>query len=218
MDIMVSKQEQAIDKQFLTNNANSIISTVDERERRSKALALDNSAGFEARTVIQIKVDNSGGGATDQILYIGSWASQAGTAELLGQAAGAQDNAVISDQYGVGVKFTQGLGLMTLKGAYIHDFQVIAQSEAIANSTGQLAEDIICREYFFNGDSVPITYPAAVTFEMSDNRKNMLKDENAFFYLDALNGMEYTIKAGFIGSILLQVKSADLTSFMTLLK
>ncbi len=218
MNIVVSKQEMAIDRQFLSNNSQSIVMTVDEKERRSKALALDNSAGFENRTVIQIKIDNDDVGNADQILYIGSWASQAGTAELLGQPAGAQDDAVIKDQYGTGCKFTQGVGLMTLKGAYIHDFQVLAASESIADTTGQLLEDIVTREYYFNGDSVPITYPAAVTFEMTDQRKNMLKDENAFFYVDALNGIEYKIKAGFRGTILLQIKSADLTSFMTLLQ
>ncbi len=192
----------------------SQLTTAVEGNKRGMALLVENSGGFRERNVIEINLDNTGVGATDQILYIGGLAALAGQAELFGLPAGAQDNAVITDQYGIGCKFTQGLSLMVNKGVYIYDFQVLAD----VDNAPQLREPIVRRRIFFNGDNTPITLPAAVTFDMSDNRKNMMKDSDAFFFLNDLNWLEYKIKAGFAGSILFQVKAADLSAIMNIVK
>lgn len=191
-----------------------ILTTAQEEGGTGKAFIAENSSGFSQRNVIEIQIDNSGGGAADQILRIGGLAATAGTAQLFGLAPGAADNGVIKDQYGTGVKFTQGLGLMTNKGVYIHDWQTIST----VDNALQLQQPLIMRRIFFNGDNTPITLPAAVTFEMSDQRKNMMKDSNDTFFLNDLNFIEYTIKAGFVGSILFKIKGADLSALMNVIE
>ncbi len=206
----LTKTEIIIEKAFM-NDKMSTFTTTSETNKSGRALAVEHSEGFSDRNVIEIQIDNTGGGAADQILYIGGLAAIAGQAELFNLPAGAQDNGVITDQYGVGVKFTQGLSLMMSKGVYIHDFQVVSD----ADNAPQLRQNIIKRKIYFNGDNTPITLPALITFEMSDQRKNMLKDKNIFFFCNNLNWIEYKILAGFKGSILLQVFGADLTSLIS---
>jgi hypothetical protein len=208
-NLTLSKEEMTLDKAISDKSNAHSMTTISENGKVGKVLLVEHSEGFSDRNVIQIKIDNTGG--TDQILYIGGLAALAGYAQLFDLPAGAQDDGTISDQYGIGCKFTQGLSLMMNKGVYIHDFQVLST----ADNSLQLQQDIVVRKAYFNGDTTPITYPAAVTFEMSDNRKNMLKDPNAFFFINDLNWLEYTVIADFVGTILLQVKGADLTALIS---
>ncbi len=184
------------------------------RNGTGKAYLVENSDGYAYRNIVSIKLNNTGGGAVDCILYIGGPACLAGYTDLYDLPAGAQDNGVITDQYGIGVKFTQGLGLLLNNGAYIHDFQVVANTD---NSL-QLQEDIVTRQYFPNGDTMPIRYPALSTFEMTDQRKNMMKDKKLTFLIDGYNGVEYNIIIGFQGTVLFVIRALDLSSLMNVLE
>jgi hypothetical protein len=204
-----------VDNVFGDPSKLSTLSTTDESGNRGNAMIVENSSGFKQRKIVQIKFDNTGSGNADQILRIGGLAATAGAAQLFNLPAGAADDPVILDQYGAGCKFTQGLGLMTQNsGLYIRDFQVLST----VDNSPQLDESIIRRRLYFNGDSVPITDVAAATFEMSDQRKNMMKDREAIFYLSALDFLEYTILAGSKGTIIFEIVGADLSVLMNVLK
>ncbi len=178
------------------------------------ALAVENSSGYENRNIIEIELDNTGDGAADVILYLGGPACLAGYPVLFNLPAGAADNGVIIDQYGPGVKYSQGLGLMLNASAYIRDFQVISDTD----NAPQLRKPIVIRRFYPNKDTEPITFPAASTFEMSDQRKNMMKDSKQYFFINPLNDVEYTIVAGFKGSIIFEIFGLGLTNLMNKIK
>ncbi len=213
MNEMVISDKQNFAKQTFGAIGTMIGLATKTENGTGKAYAVENSSGYAMRNIVEIEIDNSDMGSADVILYIGGPACLAGYPQLFGLDAGAADDAVIKDQYGIGVKFTQGIGTLLRKGAYIGNFQVIADVE----DSPQLRKPIVVRQFFPNGDTIGISFPAASTFEMTDQRKNMMKDEKQVFLIDPNNDVEYTIVKDFVGSILFEVKAMDLTSFMNLI-
>ncbi len=207
---LVVDQGEHIAEKVFGQVGNTMVIATKMKNGNGKALAVENSNGYAERNTIEILIDNTGEGNDDVTLYLGGPACLAGYPVLFNLAAGAADNGVIKDQYGAGVKFTQGLGLMLNNGAYIRDFQVISDED----DAEQLRQSILVRAYYPNGDTVPVKFPAASTFNMSDQRKNMMKDSKQYFFINNLNGFEYKIVKNFKGSIIFEVFGLDLTSFM----
>ncbi len=214
MQVVVMDKQEHIAEDVFGAKGSTMVITTKMVNGSGKALAVENSSGYENRNIIEIEIDNTGDGAADVVLYIGGPACLAGYPALYQLPAGAADNGVITDQYGVGVKFTQGLGLMLNVGAYIRDFQVISDDD----NAPQLRKPIVIRRFYPNGNTEPITFPAASTFEMSDQRKNMMKDSKQYFFINNLNDLEYTIVADFKGSIIFEVFGLDLTNTMNRIK
>lgn len=188
--------------------------TYSEDGNVGKTMLIENSSGYRQRRNVEIQIDNSKPGNADQILRIGGVAGTAGAAQLFNLPAGAADDPVIEDQYGVGCKFTQGFCYMTEKGIYIRDFQVLSD----VDNSPQLRQQLERVRLYFNGNNTIISDPAAITFEMSDQRKNMMKDRDSVYYINSLNWFQYKIIAGFKGSLLFEIVSADLTATMNVLK
>lgn len=119
--------------------------------------------------IAQFSIDNSGGGAANQNLIIGSVLGDTGSYVYYGQSASAADNAVIVDQFGAGCRFTIGFSRLV-------SFMPVVVSEIKFSSTNTLQVNLpFSHKVLFPTDAVvyPLTNNIGFTQEKSDFRTTL---------------------------------------------
>lgn len=139
--------------------------------------------------VIQIDVVNPSG-APEINLVIGSLLGLPGNFDKFpGEVASACDSALVQDQQGVGVPFTQGItDMINGRGIYIYDLKV----KTVLENSAQLNKNITKKRIRLDSTIVENKANITYTAQMDDFRKDMVEYKGVF-YLDRFNGISLPI-------------------------
>lgn len=154
--------------------------------------------------VVQFRYDNSGLGNTAQTIIFGSVISQTDNFDYWAQAASAADDAVITDQNGAGVQFTQGFGkLVSSKAVIISEIKVKA-----TNNDTQLNQNFTYRQLQYDGTIKDTLANISYTVEMYDQRTDLVV-MNTFFLLDSQYFLQYPALATKVFSVYFKLEAAN---------
>lgn len=161
--------------------------------------------------IIQFSVNNTGAGNAQQLLRIGSLAAEPDFYTLVsGLTAGASDDAVITDQVGVGCKAVQAFSkIVSIKPCLVTKVKFIA-----AAATAQLQQPMRYKSVQLDGTIDEITNNVAYTQAKQDQRDNMV-EKSGVWILDAQQFIEYTVLANATIDIFLDVSAFNSTVGMT---
>lgn len=185
----------------------SVVKSVSGAQVQAMLLETANVRGT-MNPVVQFDVDNSGVGATDQVVRIGSIAAQPGAYQQLGLVAGASDNAVIRDQFGAGCLNIQGFSqLCSFKPVVINEIHLISTSLTQLNA--RFLHKLI------NPDMIVITRSNNIAFtQQKTDQKTTLNVAMGKWLLDSNQWLEFTSYAGDEITILLHmVAIANVSTF-----
>lgn len=156
--------------------------------------------------IVQFQYNNAGAGNANQTIRFGSIIAEAGTFDYYNQPQSAADNAVITDQYGAGVQYTQGFGkLVSSKAVIVSQIKVISNT----NNDTQLTQNFLYRQLQYDGTIKDTQANIAWTPNMSDQRENMVNMET-FFLLDSQYFLEYIALATKIFSVFFKLEAANM--------
>lgn len=155
--------------------------------------------------VVQFSFNNTGAGNTNQIVRFGSVVCETDTFAYWNLPPSAADDAVITDQYGAGVQYTQGFGkLVSSKAVIINEIKVI-----MAAADPQLQNNFLYKQLQYDGTIKNTMANIAFTPQMTDQRTNMV-DMKTFFLLDSQYLLEYQVLAGKIVSVFFKIEAANM--------
>ncbi len=158
--------------------------------------------------VVQFDIDNTGGGATDQVVRIGSIAALPGSYLQLGLTAGAADNGVIRDQFGVGCLNVQGFSFLgSFKPVIVNEIHIIS------TDLTQLNARFLHR--LINPDMIVINRSNNIAFtQQKTDQKTTLNVAMGKWLLDSNQWLEFTSYAAKSVTILLHmVAIANVSTF-----
>jgi hypothetical protein len=154
--------------------------------------------------VVQFNIDNTGAGNANQVLRIGSESGQPDSYLQFGLPASAADDAVITDDYGVGCLKVQGFSrLVSSKAVAITELKVIE-----ATPSDQLQQAFVYKSLQYDGTIDEIKQNIAFTQEKVDQRDNLVR-QRGLWVLDAQQLLEYTVLAGKKVSLFVKISAAD---------
>lgn len=185
----------------------SVVKSVSGAQVQAMLLETANVRG-QMNPVVQFDIDNTGGGAVNQVVRIGSVAAQPGAYLQLGLTPGAADNAVIRDQFGAGCLNVQGFSsLCSFKPV------VVNQINIISTSLVQLNARFLHR--LINPDMIVINRSNNIAFtQQKTDQKVTLNVAMGKWLLDSNQWLEFTSYAGDQLTILLHmVAIANVATF-----
>ena len=185
----------------------SVVKSVSGAQVQAMLLETANVRG-QMNPVVQFDIDNTGGGAADQVVRIGSIAAQPGAYLQLGLTAGAADNAVIRDQFGAGCLNVQGFSqLCSFKPVVINEIHIIS------TSLTQLNARFLHR--LINPDMIVINRSNNIAFtQQKTDQKTTLNVAMGKWLIDSNQWLEFTSYLGQSVTILLHmVAIANVATF-----
>ena len=162
--------------------------------------------------VVQFDIVNSGVGATQQLLRIGSVAAFPDAFRRFGLTAGAADNAIITDDFGAGCLKVQGFSdLINYKPVVINEIHLI--SDNLTQLNAQFTHKLI------HPDAVVDTRSNNIAFtQQKTDQKETLNVAKGKWLLDSNQFLEFSIFAGRDMTILLHmVAIANVSTFTPVL-
>ncbi len=155
--------------------------------------------------VVQFQYTNTGAGNADQNIIFGSVISSTDSFAYWDQPASAADDAVITDQNGAGVQFTQGFGkLVSSKALIISTIKVKA-----TNNDTQLNQNFLYRQLQYDGTVKDTQANISYTVQMTDQRTDLVVMQT-FFLLDSQYFLQYTALAGKTFSVYFNIEAANM--------
>lgn len=185
----------------------SVVKSVNGNMVQAMLLETANVRGT-MNPVVQFDIDNTGLGAANQIVRIGSIAAQPGAYLQLGLAAGAADNAVIRDQFGAGCLNIQGFSeLISFKPVVINEIHIISSNLTQLNA--QFLHVLINPDMIVTNRSNNIAFTQQKT-----DQKTTLNVAKGKWLLDSNQWLQFTSYAGQSVTILLHmVAIANVSTF-----
>lgn len=158
--------------------------------------------------VVQFSINNSGGGATDQKVRIGSVAAFPDAFSRFGLTPGSADNAVIVDQLGAGCLKVQGFSdLINYKPVVINEIHLISSDLTQLNT--EFFHRLIHPDLVIDDRSNNIAFTQQKT-----DQKETLNVAKGKWLLDSNQFLEFTVFAGLSITILLHmVAIANVNTF-----
>jgi len=158
--------------------------------------------------VVQFSIDNTGGGATDQKVRIGSVAAFPDAYSRFGLTPGSADNGVIRDQLGVGCLKVQGFSdLINFKPVVINEIHLISSDLTQLNT--EFFHKLIHPDLVIDDRSNNIAFTQQKT-----DQKTTLNVAKGKWLLDSNQFLEFTVFAGKSLTILLHmVAIANVSTF-----
>ncbi len=139
--------------------------------------------------VVQFNIDNSGVGATNQLLRIGSVAAFPDAFSRFGLTPGAADNAVITDDFGAGCLRVQGFSdLINYKPVVINEIHLISSDLTQLNT--QFTHKLIHPDMIIDTRSNNIAFTQQKT-----DQKETLNVAKGKWLIDSNQFLEFTIFA-----------------------
>lgn len=182
------------------------ISTTKAGGESGTAVMLETGLMLETiNPIVQFDIDNSALGNTQQTLRIGSVLGQADTYLFWGQTASAADDAVIVDQFGAGCKAVQGFSELVKSKAVV----VTKLKVQMSASDVQLNQNFKYRKLAYDSTLNEIKGNIAWTQQKTDYAQN-IREMETMYILDSQYFLEYTILAGKVLSVFLELGASNM--------
>lgn len=188
-----------------SNLGAGMVSTTKESGGSGTAVLLETGTLLDTvNPIVQFDIDNTGVGNSQQILRIGSVLGEADSYLFWGQPASAADDAVITDQNGVGCKFVQGFSeLVKSKAVAITEIKV-----SMAASDLQLNQNFKYRKLDYDGSVNEVKVNVGYTQQKQDFNET-IRSIKSLWILDSQYFLEYVVLAAKELTIFLELAAAN---------
>jgi hypothetical protein len=198
-------QQRSAPNENQSNLGAGMVSTTKESGGTGTAVLLETGTLLDTiNPIVQFDINNSGVGNTDQILRIGSVLGEADSYLFWDQPASAADDAVITDQNGVGCKFVQGFSeLVKSKAVAVTEIKV-----SMASTDLQLNQNFKYRKLDYDGSVNEVKVNVGYTQQKQDFNET-IRSIKSLWILDSQYFLEYKVLAGKQLTIFLELAAAN---------